>query len=244
MNISSRFALLTIFTCAAFGWDPSQRDCDNHPLCLTSFKWCDVNGEGCYFPDGAYPTTANPTHDESLYALLLENKKFTISWKTRPQKKDVPVRVQWAIDGGATWEKNTTDSQVAFHPSEILASLPWPSAPDLTTSKATFDVMNDITNVITISQPWPEDESQSLNPKVNQFMDTSDRFIIGLDLMERFLTAQNDIGHRDEYNRWKVGVGIGVGVGVPFLITVMALIIWEIAKRAAREPSRRYKHRY
>ena len=106
MNISSRLALLTIFTCAAFGWDPSQRDCDNHPLCLTSFKWCDVNGEGCYFPDGAYPTTANPTHDESLYALLLENKKFTVSWKTRPQKKDVPVRVQWVIDGGATWEKS------------------------------------------------------------------------------------------------------------------------------------------
>lgn len=101
----------------------------------------------------------------------------------------------------ATNYHDTTDDHIIFEPGKILGSFPLPSTPDLTALEATFKVMKDVTNVITINQPWPADEAQTLNPDVNPLIDGSDQFIIGNALMEKSLAAQNGIGYQSSHNK-------------------------------------------
>ncbi|KAI1389877.1 uncharacterized protein F4822DRAFT_428218 [Hypoxylon trugodes] len=219
-------------------WDPSQRDCSKLLLCLTSFKWCDPNGAGCYFPDGVYPLRADS--QSSAYALVMEDRNYTISWKVDATSKEYPVSVQWSLDGNNTWEMNTTDSQVTFNPYEILTSFPLSSAPNLSVAEAEYFAKRDMGNVITISQPDVKIDERSPASAANIPFDATSQFIIATDQVERFLKAQNEIGHRDEYNKWKLGVGVGVGLGVPVLIIVTALSTWVVSrKRTAKssEPS-------
>lgn len=103
MRTLSFSVLLTLFASAVIGWDPSQTDCSKLPLCLTSFKWCDPDGAGCYIPDGAYAPGA--IAKQALWVLLTEDYNFTISWKVLTANKDIPVRVQWWLgDDGVYWE--------------------------------------------------------------------------------------------------------------------------------------------
>lgn len=103
MNKFLQSILVALLVPPAVGWDPSQRDCSDIPLCLTSFKWCDSKGdEGCYFPDGVYKPSLAPGN--VIYALVLENRNYTISWKVYPNNQDIPVRVQWPLGENATWE--------------------------------------------------------------------------------------------------------------------------------------------
>lgn len=77
-------------------------DCGEDPLCFTSFVWCDPYGSGCYYPEGVYPPTADP--QDINYALVMENVNHTVSWKLQGQDTDKPVRVQWQLDEGVSWE--------------------------------------------------------------------------------------------------------------------------------------------
>lgn len=86
-------------------WDPSERDCSEVALCLTSFKWCDASfggSAGCYYPEGVYPVS--PYTTQSIIALVMEDVDHTISWKVDPQNRDIPVRVQWSLGNNVTWE--------------------------------------------------------------------------------------------------------------------------------------------
>ncbi|KAK8097756.1 uncharacterized protein PG998_013242 [Apiospora kogelbergensis] len=83
-------------------WDASKIDCGDDSLCFTSFVWCDSQGSGCSYPEGVYPPVADP--QDINYALLMENVNHTISWKVSGQDTETPVRVQWELDEGVSWE--------------------------------------------------------------------------------------------------------------------------------------------
>ncbi|OTB15804.1 hypothetical protein K445DRAFT_300557 [Daldinia sp. EC12] len=225
------FSILTIFASYTLGWDPSQRDCSKSPLCLTSFRWCDRNGAGCYYPEGAYPGNANS--DPVIYALILEDKNYEISWKVAGRNADVPVRVRWAQGERSSWEINTTSTHFIFNPRAILSSFPISTAPNLTVEEAEHNAWKDMTNIITIDQPSLRDDSEGSASASNAPFDTSDQFIVAVGETERFLKAQYEIGRRDDYNKWKLGVGIGVGLGVPILMAITALSTWVVLKKGA-----------
>lgn len=66
----------------------------------------------------------------------------------------------------------------------------------------------------------------------------SSQFIVAPAGTEEFLQAQNGIGHRDEYSRWRLGVGIGVGLGTPLLMAVTAVCTWLfLKKKLAAQPN-------
>ncbi|KAI1379885.1 hypothetical protein F4677DRAFT_407911 [Hypoxylon crocopeplum] len=234
MNIFILSVSVALFMSTVIGWDPSQRDCSGAPLCLTSFKWCDPNGAGCYFPNGAYSSSATPR--QSVYALLVESRNFTISWKLDIKNKDTPVRVRWALAANSTWETNTTDSQIIFNPRDILSSFPLPSAPNLSAAEAEYNAIKDVSNTISISQPGIQNEEESSSSATNAPFDVSDQFVVATGI-EAFLKAQNELGHRDEYGKWRLGVGIGVGLGAPILMIVTVLITGIVVrKRMAKSP--------
>ncbi|KAI6081962.1 hypothetical protein F4821DRAFT_274548 [Hypoxylon rubiginosum] len=234
MRTLSFSVLLTLFASAVIGWDPSQTDCSKLPLCLTSFKWCDPDGAGCYIPDGAYAPGA--IAKQALWVLLTEDYNFTISWKVLTANKDIPVRVQWWLgDDGVYWEMNTTDTKITFNPQEIISSFPLPSAPNVTESEAEYYAIRDQMNSITIRQVNLQHEESSDNSILNSLYDATDQFIVGTPSIEHILQGQNRIGHRDEYNKWRLGVGVGVGLGVPILIAVTALSTWVVMRKKVRQ---------
>jgi hypothetical protein len=55
----------------------------------------------------------------------------------------------------------------------------------------------------------------------------SDTFYITSSPSREFLQAENDRGHAEEKQKWRLGVGVGVGVGVPVLL---ALLIWQMCR--------------
>ncbi|KAI1245017.1 hypothetical protein MGN70_011905 [Eutypa lata] len=234
MNKFLQSILVALLVPPAVGWDPSQRDCSDIPLCLTSFKWCDSKGdEGCYFPDGVYKPSLAPGN--VIYALVLENRNYTISWKVYPNNQDIPVRVQWPLGENATWETNTTDSQIIFNPYVILNSFPLSSVPNLSVAEAEYHAKKDVGNVISISQPDLKEEDEPDFP-LNQPYDSTDQFIVGSSWTERFLETENSVGHSDEYNKWKLGVGIGTGLGIPILMVGTALVTWMILRKRMVKP--------
>lgn len=92
--------------------------------------------------------------------------------------------------------------------------------------------MTDIGNVLTISQPDLASEENYPDLPGNAPSDMSDQFIIGSSWTEKFLAAQQEIGHQNENKKWKLGVGIGVGLGVPILMALTALVAWFGAKKS------------
>ncbi|RYP84829.1 hypothetical protein DL769_001092 [Monosporascus sp. CRB-8-3] len=227
--------LLALFVSTVIGWDPSQRDCSDAPLCLTSFKWCDSRGsEGCYFPDGVYSVSVNPVH--VIYALLVEDKNYTVSWKIDSRNKDIPVRVQWAFTRNDIWETSTRDSQIIFNPREILNSFPLhPAQSNPSRAEAEYIAIKDMRNVITISQPDLRKEGESPNPADDYPRDTTDQFVVATVITEDFLKAQKKIRHHDEYNNWKLGVGLGAGLGAPILMAGTALGTWIVLRKGMME---------
>nr|UMZ45381.1 hypothetical protein [Paramyrothecium roridum] len=117
---------------------------------------------------------------------------------------------------------------VTFNPGNIIQSLPSSENHD-------YEAIRSVANSIDISQPDIASREDYPELPGNAPSDMSDQFIVGNDWVEDFLSAQEAIGHRDEQNKWKLGVGIGVGVGVPILMTLTAVGTWLIVKRGIRE---------
>ena len=120
---------------------------------------------------------------------------------------------------------DTTESQVIFNPAKIIQSLPQKET-------AGYEAMTDVGNVLTISQPDLASEENYPDLPGNAPSDMSDQFIIGSSWTEKFLAAQQAIGHQNENKKWKLGVGIGVGLGVPILMALTALVAWFGAKKS------------
>lgn len=85
-------------------WDGSERDCSAASVCLTSFIWCDLSSPmgSCYYPEGVYPVDSHT--QATIIALVVEDVDHIISWKVQPNLRDIPVRVQWQLGKGLTWE--------------------------------------------------------------------------------------------------------------------------------------------
>ncbi|KAK7985785.1 hypothetical protein PG996_004975 [Apiospora saccharicola] len=261
-------------------WDAGKIDCDDDSLCFTSFVWC-ASQSGCSYPEGVYPPVADP--QDINYALLMENVNHTISWKVPGQDTETPVRVQWELDEGVSWElskstqatvgtettlleylvtsiffyesqrltllasttTDTTERQVTFNPGNIVRSLLQEDSTTngdvsgaVTTSTnqthlldTLYNIYNGKMTIISISQPEAaylkgDPEYKGGVPEI-----WSSRFIVTPSLTGRFLDAQRDIGHGEEYKKWRLGVGIGVGLGVPILMVATALGTWILGKR-------------
>lgn len=130
---------------------------------------------------------------------------------------------------------DTTDTKITFNPQEIISSFPLPSAPNVTESEAEYYAIRDQMNSITIRQVNLQHEESSDNSILNSLYDATDQFIVGTPSIEHILQGQNRIGHRDEYNKWRLGVGVGVGLGVPILIAVTALSTWVVMRKKVRQ---------
>ncbi|KAK8008105.1 hypothetical protein PG991_010656 [Apiospora marii] len=216
-----------LFISCILAWDgPSERDCGEANLCLTSFVWCAPSGrEGCYYPEGVYPVDGHSK--ATIIALVMEDVDHIISWRVQPNRRDMPVRVQWELGKGLTWEVNTTETQVKFNPRNILRALA-PGLPDTgnaTTARAAYNIYNSMGNIITVDQPDLAKPGKRLD------YDMSSQFIVASYWTKDFLDAQNLIGHEDEYNKWKLGVGISVGLGIPILMASTAVATLVVAKR-------------
>ncbi|KAK7915210.1 hypothetical protein PG985_012913 [Apiospora marii] len=216
-----------LFISCILAWQgPSERDCGDASVCLTSFVWCDHSGlQGCYYPEGVYPVDGHSK--ATIIALVMEDVDHTISWKVQPNRRDMPVRVQWQLGKGLTWEVNTTETQVKFNPRNILKAIA-PGLPDTgnaTTARAAYNIYNSMGNIITVDQPDLAKPGKRLD------YDMSSQFIVASYWTEKFLDAQNRIGHEEEYNKWKLGVGIAVGLGAPILMAGTAMATWVAAKR-------------
>ncbi|KAK8123153.1 hypothetical protein PG984_011823 [Apiospora sp. TS-2023a] len=229
--------ILALWATITLAWDASKMDCDDDPLCFTSFVWCDLRGRsGCSYPEGVYPPTVDPQDID--YALVMENVNYTISWKVQGQHPDKPVQVQWALGEGISWTVNTTERQVIFNPGQIVNSL---FQEDATTGGGSTIASTNVTHlldtvysiysgemtVITISQPEAADPDAYPGYPGNIPGAWSSRFIVTSALTGRFLDAQRDI----EYKKWRLGVGIGVGLCVPILMAGTALGTWILGKR-------------
>lgn len=100
-------------------------------------------------------------------------------------------------------------------------------------------------NYIGISQPdAPEfSNDDATGPDWQQFS-WSDPFTLQPQIVEQFLTAQNEKGHREEYNSWRLGVGIGVGIGVPVLMAAAAFLAYRLRRTVENMPlNKKYEHR-
>ena len=90
--------------CRAF--DASSRTCPEYTrLCLTSFIWCDREGQSqnhndCSWPENVYPTI--PKDYAGPPAIILRGAVYNVSWTGANQ--NYPVQLTWDLpcitDGG------------------------------------------------------------------------------------------------------------------------------------------------
>lgn len=80
-------------------------------------------------------------------------------------------------------------------------------------------------NAIWIDQP------EAARPNGNGPGDHSNQFIVASHWTREFLEAQKDVGHDEEYKKWRLGIGIGVGLGAPILTAGTAMGTWAMAKK-------------
>lgn len=98
-------------------------------------------------------------------------------------------------------------------------------APNVTVAEAWYRASFFAGSVLSIAQPDLADKDGNFPT------DTSRQFYVLNGNTEAYFTAQNEIGHRDEYNKWKLSVGISVGLGVPILMALTAFGTWVFMKK-------------
>ncbi|KAK3291155.1 uncharacterized protein B0H64DRAFT_478470 [Chaetomium fimeti] len=227
--------LLAALSSASAAFDPAQdTTCNDQGICLSSFIWCDRNGQACAYPDGADALIPGVT--TASYAVLYHHDKYDIRW--RQAQPGTTVLVEWLFHRSpfqekdekspstlpVMWSTNVTSSSTegafTFDPLSILQDFPTPHAPDVSPGHAA-SAASGIANTIRLSQPG------SGFPEVytNQFTVQSG---IAHQLVQNIRRHEAEL-RSAEARSWRLGVGIGAGLGVPLL----AALIWWLASRQA-----------
>ncbi|KAK8066886.1 hypothetical protein PG997_013633 [Apiospora hydei] len=160
----------------------------------------------------------------------MEDVDHTISWRKQGRYRDEPVTVRWALDGGVTWEFNTTETHAIFNPQRIVRelyrdvirqSLGGSQAASNNSSYSVRDAVplyslyNTVSNMVEITLPVAADRKVNSSSRADSVpYIRSDRFIVASSLAEKFLEGQRRLSH-EERRTWRLGVGVAVGLGCP-----------------------------
>ncbi|KAK4097121.1 hypothetical protein N658DRAFT_500796 [Parathielavia hyrcaniae] len=224
MLYSKLFALAALSSVSA-AFDPAtDTTCNDQGICLSSFIFCDGNGQSCAYPEGG--DALIPGNTAASYAVLYHGVEYEIRWRQAQPGTD--VLVEWLFggspfrDGDETrsasalpvmWSTNVTTSATegafTFDPFSILKDFPTPHAPDTSPEQAA-SAASGIANTIRISQPG------------SGFPDAyySSQFTVQSSWAHQLV---QNIRQQEADLRWaekremRLGVGIGVGLGVPLL---------------------------
>ena len=112
-------ALLPFLPLAARAWNPENRDCDDRPLCLTSFKWCDPHqNHDCSYPDEVYPQASYG----GPFPTLIWGAEYKITWKLQDPLNTDPVTIEWVFDGEEESDGGVRWRSSMLHPSTSFAA--------------------------------------------------------------------------------------------------------------------------
>ncbi|CAP71409.1 uncharacterized protein PODANS_6_2250 [Podospora anserina S mat+] len=225
--LSPKLLVLAALSSASVAFDPAtDTTCNDQGICLSSFIWCDKNGQSCSYPEGA--DALIPSSTAASYAVLYHHVEYEIRW--RQAKRDTDVLIEWLFDGSpfqseeeksarelpVMWSTNVTTSSTegsfTFDPFTILKDFPTQHAPNMSAGEAASSASG-MANTIRLSQPG------SGFPEVytNQFSVQSGW---AHQLVRNIREEEADV-RADEKRKMRLGVGIGVGLGVPLLSAVM-----------------------
>lgn len=198
-------------------------------FCLTSFVWCYTkkdNSSSCSFPDNVLSLGEDVYSDYPEWfpaevvgrwtgAVLLWDEEYKLTWENADP--EYPVVVSWRAgspesaggDGEYNrWERNFTngEKEFSFKFSDLASELAGDND-DVSIMTIKGRAGGPYANGIIIAQPDDNDQ-----------FDYSDRFSIVDSQIELLAETQHQIGTKDMYDKWKLGVGIGVGLGVPVFV--------------------------
>ncbi|KXX73405.1 hypothetical protein MMYC01_210340 [Madurella mycetomatis] len=237
----SKLFVLAALSSASAAFDPAtDTTCNDQGICLSSFIWCDGNGQVCAYPEGA--DALIPGNTAASYAVLYHDVEYDIRWRHAQPGTD--VLIEWLFDRSpfqegdersvsalpVMWSTNVTTSATegafTFDPLSILKDFPTPHAPDVSPEHAA-SAASGIANTIRISQPG------SGFPEVytNQFTVQSSW---AHQLVQNIRQQEADL-RSAEKRKMRLGVGIGVGLGVPLL---SAFIWWAGSRHASTRATR------
>ncbi|KAK4204936.1 hypothetical protein QBC40DRAFT_216214 [Triangularia verruculosa] len=234
--------VLAALSSASAAFDPAKdTTCNDQGICLSSFIWCDQNGQACAYPEGT--DALIPGSTAAPYAVLYHNVKYDLRWRQAQPGTD--VLIEWLFDGSpfqedgksasglpVMWSTNVTASATqgsfTFDPYSILKDFPTTHAPDVSPEHAASSASG-VFNTIRISQPGTD------FPGVY-----TDQFTVQSSWAHQLVKniRQQDADIRSEKKRmWRLGVGIGVGVGVPLL---SALVWWAGSRHGSSKATRSF----
>lgn len=102
----SKLFVLAALSSASAAFDPAQdTSCDDQGICLSSFIWCDRDGEDCAYPEGADALIPGAT---APFAVLYHHVKYDIRWRQAQPGTD--VLVEWLFDRSPFQERDEKSS--------------------------------------------------------------------------------------------------------------------------------------
>jgi hypothetical protein len=104
----SKLFLLAALSSASAAFDPAKdTPCNEQGICLSSFIWCDGNGQACAYPEGGDALFPGATMS---YAVLYHGIKYDIRWRQAQPGTD--VLVEWLFDSNPFQERDEKSSGI------------------------------------------------------------------------------------------------------------------------------------